>query len=184
VEILAVLVGADNAVDNGPADLVVDGLLLVRGGRDEELQRSAMFSPGRETTDLILNVDKVACVFDGLDVGVGNRVLGIDTHGPLAAADQLAQSVARRRGSVPSGQLDMGSLALTLRTVMFLLLLVSHEAVEVLRETAVQPAKVLLAVAQQVVRRAAVRVGRLEQLILADIPGGVLFVEDEVPGRG
>jgi hypothetical protein len=31
--------GAHDAVDHGPAKFVVDGLLLVRGGRDEELQR-------------------------------------------------------------------------------------------------------------------------------------------------
>ena len=44
-----------------------------------------------------------------------------------------------------------------------------------------QPAEVFLAVAQKVVRRATVSIWRLKQLVLANVPARVLFVEDEVP---
>ncbi len=46
-----------------------------------------------------------------------------------------------------------------------------------------QPAKVFLAVAQKVVRCVAMSIRRLKQLVLANIPARVLFVEDEVPSR-
>lgn len=50
-------------------------------------------------------------------------------------------------------------------------------------EAVLQAPKVLLAVTQEVVRGAAMRVRCLEQPVLADVPSGVLLVEDEVPGR-
>jgi hypothetical protein len=89
-------VGADDAVDDGPADLVVDGLLLVGCRGDEELQRSATALALRQVTNLVLNVDKVASVLDGLDVGVGDRVLGADAQRPLAATVQLARPLGPR----------------------------------------------------------------------------------------
>jgi hypothetical protein len=64
------------------------------------------------------------------------------------------------------------------------LLLISQEAVHVPREPVLQAPKVLLAVAQEVVRSTPVRVRRLKRPVLADIPSGVLFVEDKVPGTG
>lgn len=75
----------------------------------------------------------------------------------------------------------MGAVALLvlLRPARFLL--VSQEAVHVPRETVLQPAKVLLAVAQEMARGVLVRLRRLEQPVLADVAVGVLFVEDEVP---
>ena len=45
----------------------------------------------------------------------------------------------------------------------------------------VQPAKVFLAVAQKVVRRAAMSIWRFKPLVLTNVPARVLFVEDEVP---
>ena len=53
------------------------------GGQSEFWLQSCM-------TNLVLDVDKVPRVLDGLDVGVGNRVLGADAHRPLAAAVRMS----------------------------------------------------------------------------------------------
>lgn len=60
--------------------------------------------------------------------------------------------------------------------------LVPKKSVHVPREPVLQAAKVVLAVTQEVALRAAVRLWCLEQLVLADVPRAVLFVENEVPG--
>ena len=73
---LAVLLSSANAsVDNCPADVVVDRVLLAASGGDEEL---------------VLDVDEVLRVADGFAVGVLDTVLVEDAAAPVvAAADKL-----------------------------------------------------------------------------------------------
>jgi hypothetical protein len=51
------------------------------------------------------------------------------------------------------------------------------------REAVLQTAEVVFAIAQEVLRSARMGMRCLEQAVLANVPGAVLFVEDEVPER-
>ena len=75
----------------------------------------------------------MARVLYGLDVSVGNRVLGADAHRPLTAAARVSVSsdCDTQEGSVPSSQLDMGAFALLLWSVTFFLLAIPQESMNV-----------------------------------------------------
>ena len=80
LERLAFSVGADDAFDNDSSEFVGYGMLLVTGGSDEELdtfsEKPLTWGRGRGR-HLVLNVDAVLCVGDGISIGVCDGMLGV-----------------------------------------------------------------------------------------------------------
>lgn len=75
----------------------------------------------------------------------------------------------------------MGAITFAVRRRAGCFSLVPKEAVHVPREAVLQPAKIVLAVTQEVALRASMRLWCLKKLVLSNVPRAVLLVEDEVP---
>jgi hypothetical protein len=105
------LVGADDAVNYRAPDLVGYRVLGLRRGGYEEL---------------VLDIDEVPCVGDGVDVRIGDAVLGCVAGGPSGGAALLACVYGPMdSGGIPSRQLDVGLSVSLLSGVLPLTVLVT-----------------------------------------------------------
>lgn len=84
LEELVGLVGADDAVDYGAADLVLDWFLSLRGGGYEEL---------------VFDVDEVAGVGDGVNVCIGDGVLCLMACRPFGGTVVVSLGWNLKRGT-------------------------------------------------------------------------------------
>jgi hypothetical protein len=92
-ELAAFLACSDTSINDGLADLVVDGCLLFSSRSNEEL---------------VLDVNKVLCVSDDLTVCVLNTVLSQDTTRPIGTAShELCMDGALDVARVRSASLDV-----------------------------------------------------------------------------
>lgn len=117
---------------------------------------------------------------DDLNVGVGDGMLRLEAGGPLGrAAHSQCLDLGFEGIVLPSQKLDV-STVVGPKGPLRLLLFVADEAVVALGKVMVQAAKEILPFVEEAFGWAAVG-GLLEAKVFADVPVGVLVVEDVVP---
>lgn len=82
---------------------------------------------------------------------------------------------------IPPGQLDMRPISGVGNLVVNLLLFISNQVVHSTTEALMQSTKELFPVREQMLRYLTVRLWHLDQLVLSNVPIGVLVIEDKVP---
>src|SRR5512142_2356546 len=89
-EVLSFLVGSHDPVNDGFANLVVDGMLFVANGSNEELDPIRAIVHGQtwmQSAYLILDVDKMLGIRDGRDVRIRDGMLRLHAMRPFRAAE-------------------------------------------------------------------------------------------------
>ncbi|KUI63669.1 hypothetical protein VM1G_12024 [Cytospora mali] len=179
-ELLVVLVRPHDPRDDGRADLVVDGLLLVVGGGDEELRPllDKFQKKTKKHTTRLKSLNQRAGTYLVLDV---NEVLGIVDDFNVSVGDGVLGGVARRPRAAAPAQLDMQTMVLLALPRAFL----APHAAKVLAEVALEApehlAGLVLALLEEATGGRGVGDSGLEDLVLGVVVGVVLLAEDVVP---